>query len=208
MTGSVVNSRANSLRELAQWLAGDFSNWAQALENPPFFAHIRVCLRPLSGPEWEGGYWFYLEQAYDYALHQPYRTAVLKLQVQGEQLMAINHRLLTPEAYWGAARDRARLASLRPYLLAPLAGCNALITKTAAGTYRGVVEPGKGCRVVRNGRETYLYNEFEVGDGSYTSLDCGYDPVTEERVWGAVAGPFQFAKKVCFAQEVGSEVGN
>lgn len=32
---------------LAQWMAADFSNQAQAFENPPFFAHIRVCMRPL-----------------------------------------------------------------------------------------------------------------------------------------------------------------
>ncbi|NJK60612.1 MAG: chorismate-binding protein [Oscillatoriales cyanobacterium SM2_1_8] len=207
MTESAASgSLTGALTELAQWLAGDFSNWAQAIENPPFFAHIRVCLRPLAG--WEGGHWFYLEQAYDYALHQPYRTAVLKLHLQDGQLAVVNHRLLNPEAHWGAARDRSRLADLMPDAIAPLAGCNALIVRTAAGTYRGVVEPGKRCRVVRNGRETYLHNEFEVGNGSYTSLDCGYDPVTDERVWGAVAGPFEFIKKECFAQEVGSEVGN
>ena len=32
---------------LARWMAADFSNQAQVFENPAFFAHIRVCMRPL-----------------------------------------------------------------------------------------------------------------------------------------------------------------
>ena len=36
-----------NLTTLGRWMAADFSNQAQAIENPPFFAHIRVCMRPL-----------------------------------------------------------------------------------------------------------------------------------------------------------------
>ena len=36
---------------LARWMAADFSNQAQVFENPAFFAHIRVCMRPL---DWGG----------------------------------------------------------------------------------------------------------------------------------------------------------
>jgi len=36
------------IKTLARWMASDFSNQAQAYANPPFFAHIRVCMRPLS----------------------------------------------------------------------------------------------------------------------------------------------------------------
>ncbi|MEB3268021.1 MAG: CpcT/CpeT family chromophore lyase, partial [Leptolyngbya sp.] len=32
---------------LARWMASDFSNREQAIENPPLYAHIRVCMRPL-----------------------------------------------------------------------------------------------------------------------------------------------------------------
>jgi len=63
---------------LARWMAADFSNQAQAFENPPFFAHIRVCMRPLP-VEVLDGLSLYLEQAYDIELHVPYRVRVLKL---------------------------------------------------------------------------------------------------------------------------------
>ena len=47
---------------LGRWMAADFSNQAQAFENPPFFAHIRVCMRPLP-VEVLDGLSLYLEQA-------------------------------------------------------------------------------------------------------------------------------------------------
>ena len=40
-------SNSTDVKALAKLMAGDFSNEAQAIENPPFFAHIRVCMRPL-----------------------------------------------------------------------------------------------------------------------------------------------------------------
>ncbi|MBW3586704.1 MAG: chromophore lyase CpcT/CpeT, partial [Cyanobacteria bacterium 0813] len=40
-------SHSTDIVTLARWMAADFSNQAQAFENPPFFAHIRVCMRPL-----------------------------------------------------------------------------------------------------------------------------------------------------------------
>ena len=44
---------------LSQWLAGDHSNWEQAIANPPFFAHIRVGIRPLPNPITDDGVWLF-----------------------------------------------------------------------------------------------------------------------------------------------------
>ena len=57
-------SHSTDTIKLAQLMAADFSNQAQAFENPPFFAHIRVCMRPLP-PDLLDGVSLYLEQAYD-----------------------------------------------------------------------------------------------------------------------------------------------
>ncbi|MGL4502877.1 MAG: CpcT/CpeT family chromophore lyase, partial [Planktothrix sp.] len=40
-------THSTDILKLAKLMAADFSNQAQAFENPPFFAHIRVCIRPL-----------------------------------------------------------------------------------------------------------------------------------------------------------------
>ena len=69
-------------------------------------------------------------------------------------------------------------------------------------SFQGVIKPGKNCLVTRNGNETYLDNSFEIDDQKLISLDRGYDPITDELVWGSVAGPFHFQRRQSFADEV------
>ncbi|HEY9859191.1 MAG TPA: chromophore lyase CpcT/CpeT, partial [Candidatus Obscuribacterales bacterium] len=71
-------THSTDIATLARWMAADFSNQQQAFENPPFFAHIRVCMRPLPQSLLDGVSLF-VEQAYDYMLNDPYRLRVLKL---------------------------------------------------------------------------------------------------------------------------------
>lgn len=197
---------SNSIRTLATWLAGDFSNWDQAIENPPFFAHIRVCIRPLAALA-EEGIWLYLEQAYDYMLQNPYRTAVLRLLPSTSpdyQIRIVNYKLKQPADFFGAARDRTKLASLTLAHLDDLPGCDMQV-KYELGKFLGRVEPGKGCYVFRNGKNTYLSSEFEVTEHTYSSLDRGNDPETDERVWGSIAGAFEFKKTTSYADEVTQE---
>jgi hypothetical protein len=56
--------------------------------------------------------------------------------------------------------------------------------------------------VTWKGQETYLDNEFEISDTQLLSLDRGRDLETNERVWGSIAGPFNFTRIVSFADEV------
>lgn len=186
---------------LATWMAGDFSNWEQAIANPPFFAHIRVCIRPLPVPLSDTGIWLYSEQAYDYELNRPYRTAILQLILtqDPEHPIAIeNYKIKDTSAYYGASREPEKLRSLTLAHVDQLAGCKMLVKLTSNRAFQGSVESGKGCMVVRNGKETYLASEFEISEHHFNSLDRGYDPVTDERVWGSVAGAFEFKKKVQF----------
>jgi hypothetical protein len=63
-------SHSTDLLALSRWMAADFSNQAQAFENPPLFAHIRVCMRPLP-LDFFSTVGFFLEQAYDFELNHP-----------------------------------------------------------------------------------------------------------------------------------------
>jgi hypothetical protein len=65
-------THSSDIATLARWMASDFSNQQQAFDNPPLYAHIRVCMRPLPYGLLSGVS-LYLEQAYDFALNQPYR---------------------------------------------------------------------------------------------------------------------------------------
>lgn len=193
-------SHSTDLLALTRWMAADFSNQEQAFENPPFFAHIRVCMRPLP-PELLSGVSLFLEQAYDYMLTNPYRVRVLKFVVQGDRIIIENYTVKEEQEYYGASRDPQRLSTLPADRLEKMSGCD-MIVEWIGQSFRGKVEPGKSCLVVRNGKTTYLDNEFEIDDRGLMSIDRGRDPETDEHLWGAIAGPFQFVRWNSFADEV------
>ncbi|MFN7638456.1 MAG: chromophore lyase CpcT/CpeT [Pseudanabaena sp.] len=197
-----MTTNPSDVYTLAQWLAGDHSNWEQAIDNPPFFAHIRVGIRALPNPITDDGVWLFLEQAYDYELNHPYRTAVLHLVFQNDRIEMINYRLKNAETFFGASRDLDRLKVLDIDAIEQLQGCTQWVDRTDQQTFKGAVEPGKKCCINRKGVDTYLAIEFEVTENTYSSLDRGYDIVTDERVWGSIAGAFQFVKKTSFSNEI------
>ena len=197
-----MTTNPSDVYTLAQLLAGDHSNWEQAIDNPPFFAHIRVGIRALPNPITDDGVWLFLEQAYDYELNHPYRTAVLHLIFQNDRIEMINYRLKNAETFFGASRDLDRLKVLDIDAIEQLQGCTQWVDRADRQTFKVAVEPGKKCCINRKGVDTYLAIEFEVTENTYSSLDRGYDIVTDERVWGSIAGAFQFVKKTSFSNEI------
>ncbi len=185
---------------LARWMASDFSNQEQAFENPPFFAHIRVCMRPLPS-ELLPAASLYLEQAYDYALNDPYRVRVLELVPVDNHIEIKNYTVQQEESFYGASRNLSRLEALKADQLVELPGCKFIVEWTGH-SFKGQVESGKACMVVRKGKTTYLDSEFEIDDQKFISHDRGRDPETDEHVWGALAGPFHFVRWASFADEV------
>jgi hypothetical protein len=193
-------THSTDIETLARWMAADFSNQAQAFENPPFFAHIRVCMRPLP-LELLSGVSFYVEQAYDYMLNSPYRVRILKLLQAGDRIEIENYIIQQEEEFHGASRDLKRLQALSADRLEKLPGCNMIVQWENNG-FKGKVEPGKCCMVVRQGKTTYLDSEFEIDGDKFISRDRGRDPETDEHVWGSVAGPFHFVRWHSYADEV------
>lgn len=193
-------THATDVGTLVRWMAADFSNQEQAFENPPFFAHIRVCMRPLP-KNFLSGAGLFLEQAYDYALNDPYRIRVLNLFVKDGRIELENYKVREEEKFYGASRQPERLADLSLDQLEHMPGCNMHVEWTGQ-SFKGRVEPGKGCVVVRKDRTTYLDNEFDIDAERMISYDRGRDPETDELVWGAIAGPFHFVRWASFADEV------
>jgi hypothetical protein len=193
-------THSTDIKTLAQWMAADFSNQEQAFENPPMYAHIRVCMRPLPLSVLDGVS-FFVEQAYDYMLNNPYRVRVLKLIQSGDRIEIENYTLKDENKFFGASRNPERLQTLQADQLEKLPGCN-MIVEWTGNSFKGHVEPGKACMVVRKGKETYLDSSFEIDQDKFISLDRGRDPETDEHVWGSVAGPFYFVRWASFADEV------
>ncbi|TVQ18220.1 MAG: chorismate-binding protein [Leptolyngbya sp. DLM2.Bin15] len=193
-------THSTDIKTLARWMAADFSNQPQAFENPPFFAHIRVCMRPLP-PEQLSGMSFLVEQAYDINLNAPYRLRVLKLLDMGDHIEIENYLVADQETLFNASRHPERLKDLRSDRLQKMPGCNMVVHWTGT-SFKGVVEPGKACMVERKGQLTYLDSEFEIDADRFISLDRGRDPKTDEHLWGSIAGPFHFVRWASFADEV------
>lgn len=195
-------THSQNVTTLARWMASDFSNQAQAYANPPFFAHIRVCMRPLPDDLLDGNSLF-LEQAYDFMLNQPYRLRVIKLKVVGDRLELENYKVKEQEKFFGASRDLDLLSTLTANLIEKMEGCDMDVTWTGS-SFKGEIKPGKACIVERQGKITYLDNSFEITDNKLISYDRGRDPETDELIWGSVAGPFEFTPLQSFAEEVTS----
>ncbi|MBD2166064.1 chromophore lyase CpcT/CpeT [Calothrix membranacea FACHB-236] len=193
-------THSTDIATLARWMAADFSNQEQAFDNPPLYAHIRVCMRPLP-VEFLSGASLFLEQAYDYALYDPYRLRVLKLVTVGDRIHIENYTVKEEKNFYGASRDLEKLATLKIDDIEKLPGCD-MIVEWTGNSFKGKVEPGKGCIVFRKGQKTYLDNEFEITAETFMSLDRGRDPETDEHLWGSVAGPFHFVRWKSFADEV------
>lgn len=193
-------THSTDIATLAQWMAADFSNQAQVFENPAFYAHIRVCMRPLPY-SLLSAVSFFVEQAYDYDLKDPYRVRVLKLVIEDGKIVIENYTVKDEKDFYGASRDVGRLQTLTSDRLEKLCGCNMIVEWTGK-CFKGAVEPGKGCIVVRKGQTTYLDSDFEIDGEKFISRDRGRDPDTDQHIWGSVAGPFYFVRWGNFADEV------
>jgi hypothetical protein len=193
-------THSTDIKTLARWMAADFSNQEQAFLNPPFFAHIRVCMRPLSD-NLLGGTSLFLEQAYDFAIDSPYRLRVLKFSIVGDRVELQNYKVLDEARFYGASRDPQRLQGLTIDRLEWMTGCDMDVEWTGH-SFKGTVKPGKACIVVRKDKVTYLDNRFEISEKRLISVDRGLDPETDELVWGSIAGPFEFSRRTSFADEV------
>jgi hypothetical protein len=193
-------SHATDISSLGRLLAADFSNQAQSFENPPFFAHIRVCIRPLPIEVFTEPFLF-LEQAYDFEINQPYRLRVFKLKIVDDHIEIENYKVKEEKDFFGAARDPGRLAKLTPDQLELMNGCDMNVEWTGH-SFKGSIKPGRNCIVVRKEKTTYLDSQFDVSSEGMKTWDRGFDHETNEQIWGAIDGPFQFDRKAAFADEV------
>lgn len=193
-------SHSTDIKALAKLMAADFSNQQQAFDNPPFFAHIRVCMRPLPD-SLLGGTSLFLEQAYDFLPSQPYRLRVFKIHAVDDHLELEHYKLKEETKFYGASRNLEKLKELTLDDIEKMNGCD-MIAEWDINQFKGYVKPGKACIVFRKGKESYLDNSFEINEEKLISFDRGRDPITDELLWGSVAGPFHFTRVNSFANEV------
>ena len=179
-----------SQERLIHLLSGDFSNHAQALANPPLYAHILVRFRPL--PQLPPGS-LLLEQSYAIDPGSPYRIRVLRVEELDGGLVIRNQAIHSAERFWGAVDDEGKRGEILQSDLRLLEGCTYLVSEQDDG-FVGEVEPGCRCLVERRGTTAYLVSRFELDPQGMSTVDKGHHPQTHERLWGSLAGPFCFER--------------
>lgn len=195
------------LRALAEYMAGEFNNQAQALADPVWYVHLHLWHRPVPFNLFpEPSLILFAEQANIVNLNQPYRPRFIQLRPSLNPEFPLEAQYYMPQnisQVQGAGQDPERLQHLTPEDLKLLPGCTLNITYQVLSPnhYRFKAIPPKDqicCFSYQN--KTYQVElGFEATPDEFFSYDKGIDPSTGKPLWGAMLGPFQFQKQSCFA---------
>jgi hypothetical protein len=191
-----MTSVQSSIR-LLQWLAGEFSNDAQTLENPVWFVKLLLWHRPI--PCLLGGHvGIFAEQANVMEPTNSYRQRVFTITEANGELTAQYFGFKNPQVFKGAGLNPALLEAVTLDDLTLLPGC-VLNVASESNRFVGRMRPGDRCQfhysdntgVDRVGQVSL---GFDVEAKRFVSYDKGIDPSTEKPIWGALMGPYTFDK--------------
>jgi len=178
---------------------------------PAFWAHIRVCIRALPsdmklteklGLEGKDDVWLFLENAYDLDVKQPYRMALVRLTLTDRGIVMENWKLSDESGYRNASRTNPEaLRTISASSLSKSEGYVLYVTAAQHG-FEGSTDDDMKFVVERRGRKTYLHSEFKVTSTKFITWDYGRCVDTNELVWGAPAGPFEFDKTASYASDL------
>ncbi|MGK7908246.1 MAG: CpcT/CpeT family chromophore lyase [Synechococcus sp.] len=191
---------SHNLLELTRCLAGHFNNFDQAIDKPVYYANIHVQHCPLPWSVFNGP-GLYLEQYYDIYPEHPYRQGAYRIYETEEGLWMQNYLLKNPSRYIAAYNDPAQVEKMLSDDFMELSGCLSRVTPKEVG-FSGASVPTKDCQVERDGRLTYLSVEFTITREFFHSWDRGLDVNTDEQVWGAILGSFEFKKVEDYSDRV------
>lgn len=180
------------VRQVAEWLAGNYSSGAQSAKDPQF-RNVVLHIAPMWTDQPDAR-WFYVEQAMANAPDKPYRQRVYRLTDTGDGVESMIYDLPgDPLTYAGAWRAQKPLDQLLPSMLLPKAGCAVRLARTDGLTWTGGTE-GTGCPSSREGA-AYTTSEVTLTPNELRSWDRGFDS-TGKQVWGSTAGPYIFVKEI------------
>ncbi len=194
------------LRALGQILAGEFDNSAQALAEPAWYVHLRLWLRPVPLFAEADSLALFAEQANALTLERPYRQRLLRLRAGEDRRLRVEfYQFRDPVAWRGAARDRQRLATLTAAAVDRL-DCTLPIAVTGdrpeTWQFRTVAPPDYRCCFRYQGQDYTVFLGFAASASELLTYDKGIDPATGQATWGALLGPYRFARQQRFAAEL------
>ena len=185
------NYMTSSLQDFLSLLCGEYSNQKQALENPPFFAHIFIRYRQI---EHLSPGTVLIEQSYAIEPQNPYRLRTVRAEELSPGIIKLwNHSFREPKQFATASLNQNLRKQIKESDLICLDNCHYRVIKHKDG-YHGEIEPGSNCIIKRDGKDTYLVSSFHLRGNTLSTLDRGHDPETNKRCWGAIAGEYVFQR--------------
>ena len=196
--------RNKPILEFAKVISGIYSNKEQALENPKYFAHIQIHIRPLFFEDFQC-YAFYSEQRYQHDIWNPYRQSINKLSLQKDVFIVSNHRIENNLRFAGSALDISLLNEINKYKLYKRCGCSMQFREDNPGNFLGMIEPGDKCYIKKGKEKTYVKSKVQLDREFLITEDSGYDIETNKKIWGSNFGPLVFKKIENFDEFIDNE---
>lgn len=186
---------------LAQFMSGEFDNREQAIENPVWFVHLRMWQRPTHLFASDSRTIF-AEQAPILKVDQPYRQRFMRLQQTEENALTVQYYMLTdPDRVKGAGQNPELLKDLKEADLILLSGCflDVTVQPFESSIRFTAVQPADcPCRFTFQGSTIQVALGFETTSDQFWSHDKGINPDTEQPIWGALLGAYEFKKRQQF----------
>ncbi len=182
------------LETLAEYMAGEFDNQAQAKESPAWFVHLRLWQRPVKLLE---DLAIFAEQSNVLKLEQPYRQRLLRLQESEGELKVQYYQFKDPNQVKGAGQQPELLDRLTEQEIELLPGCTLQVTtKSMAQGLHFIASPPPDtrCAFSLQGSTIQVSLGFEAMPNRFLSYDKGIDPETQQPIWGALMGAYEFQK--------------
>ncbi|NJK58286.1 MAG: chorismate mutase [Pleurocapsa sp. SU_5_0] len=187
------------LTALANYLAGEFSNQSQAIEQPAWFVNLRLWIRPV--PIFtDDSIALFAEQANILQLDQPYRPRILRLR-ERENIEVEFYMFEDLATGRGAGQNQALIAQITPDKIKFLPNCTLKVaTQELANGYCFTTAPvtDEPCSVTYQGNTFQVFLGFKATANELLTYDKGIDLVTGKGTWGALMGAYSFSKLQTF----------
>jgi CpeT protein len=150
------------------YFEGYFDNQKQAFYMPREFALIEVNHTKISDNKFRVTQKYIMDQ-------NPYRQSIIEVIEENGNIILKSYKDTEEQPY--------------------LEGCNVIfIYDEEKDEFHGQ-NTCKECFIEKSGKNTYLVTEAFLGNNYYNVVDKGFDPETDEQVWGSYHGLFQFDRK-------------
>lgn len=188
---------------LATYLAGEFENCQQALQQPAWYVNLRLWIRPV--PIFtEDSITLFAEQANVIQLDRPYRPRILRLR-QRETIEVEFYMFENIATARGAGQDKSLIQQITPEKIKFLPNCTLKVsTHELADQYCFETTPitGEPCSVTYQGTTFQVFLGFKATANKLQTYDKGIDPKTGQGTWGALMGAYRFDKHQDFSNDL------